>query len=264
MQKLRNKLKEISKAKSPALMTHVVLGYPSLEESIELTLAMVDAGASIVELQLPFSDPMADGPSIMYANEVAVENGVSTKDCMKAMERLSKKVEVPLLFMSYYNLLYSYPAGLDAFLKDARQAGAEGLIVPDISPDCYRDDFFNKSIAQGLAPIPLVSPLTSRARMKKIARIHSEGFVYCVSTTGTTGAREDLPAGLKKYLAEVKQEFAQPRAVGFGISKPEHIKALKGSAEIAVVGSASIDLIKGESKKSERKKKIIKFAKSLV
>lgn len=264
MKKLSKKLAEIKGAKSPALMTHVVLGYPSLKESIELTKAMADAGASIIELQIPFSDPIADGPSIMYANEVGIEQGVNTRDSLRAMEELASSVDIPLLFMSYFNLLYSYPRGVEAFLKSAKSAGAEGLIVPDIPVDSKRDPYFKMALREDLCPIPLVSPLTNDARMKEIASVHTEGFVYCVSTTGTTGARKDLASGLSPYLRRVKKHFKQARAVGFGISKKAHIDKLKGNAEIAVVGSASIDLIRDENSKASRKKKITKFVKGLV
>ena len=148
---------------------------------------MYDSGASIIELQIPFSDPMADGPSIMHANEVALAKGVRTKDCMQAMEKLSAKLDMPFLFMSYYNLLHSYgKKGLDGFLKDAQSSGAEGLIVPDVPFDLKRENFAKKALSYKLTPIPLVSPVTPKKRLKEISKVHDKGFVYCVATTGTT------------------------------------------------------------------------------
>jgi tryptophan synthase alpha chain len=253
MKKLEDTLSAISakhnsKRHYPALMTHVVLGYPTLKDSIGIVQAMADGGASLIELQIPFSDPMADGPTIMRANEAALQNGVTPKNCMKAVEALSRKVSVPLLFMSYYNLLFTYggkgkQSGLEHFAADAASAGVQGLIVPDLPPEEKQEGYWTLPLNYGLVPIPLVSPLSSSARLKKIAATAKHGFVYCVSTTGTTGARKQLPADLQSYLVRVRKHFAMPLAVGFGISKVEHIRALAPHAEIAVVGSAMINLI---------------------
>lgn len=248
----------------PALMTHVVLGYPTLRESMDLVCAMADAGAALIELQIPFSDPIADGPTIMRASEAALENNVTPKHCMRAMERLSSRVTVPLLFMSYLNILLSYKQGIRSFCRDAANAGAQGLIVPDDPPEEGRIEYWNTARALNLAPIPLVAPTTTAARIKKIRACSSrESFVYCVSTTGTTGARAALPAGLKEYLKRTRKAFKMPLAVGFGISKPEHTRALRGHAEIAVVGSAVIDLITNTSG-SKRTRAVQSFLKRLT
>ncbi len=250
----------------PALMTHVVLGYPTLSKSIDIVKTMVDSGASFVELQIPFSDPMADGPTIMRACEEALANGVRTIDCMRAMEKLHRQVEVPLLFMSYYNLLFSYggkPNGLKAFCRDARNAGAQGLIVPDVPPEEKEEGYWDVSRDYELLPVPLVSPVSSNARFKKIKKVAPDGFVYCVSTTGTTGARKNLGRELKTYLRRVKKEFKLPIAVGFGISDRSHVQAVHPEADIVVVGSATIDIIR----KSEPKKvsnNVTKFISSLL
>jgi tryptophan synthase alpha chain len=242
------------KRRHPALMTHVVLGYPTLNDSISIVQAMAEGGASLVELQIPFSDPMADGPTIMRANETALKNGVTPRDCMRALETLSRKVSVPLLFMSYYNLLFAYGGkgkqnGLKHFLADAASAGGQGLIVPDLPPEEKQEGYWTLPLNYGLVPIPLVSPLSSPARLKKIAATAKHGFVYCVSTTGTTGARQQLPADLQSYLTRVRKHFTLPLAVGFGISSAQHVRALAPYAEIIVVGSAMINLIAKTSPK---------------
>ncbi len=239
----------------PALMTHVVVGYPSLPKTIEIAMTMADAGASLIELQIPFSDPMADGPTIMRANEHALAGGTTPKDCMRVMETLSARVDVPLLFMSYFNLIHAYgnqrgKSGLARFLADARSAGAQGMIVPDIPPEESHEGYWTLTYKNGLAAIPLVSPVSSETRLKKIAAASKSGFVYCVSTTGTTGARKELPQDLRAYLQRIRRHFSQPLAVGFGISKREHIQILSGSAEIAIVGSAVINIIEKSSAKS--------------
>jgi len=253
--KLKKTLSTIKAGDYPALMTHVVLGYPSLEKSIELVKVMAESGAAIIELQIPFSDPMADGPSIMGACEHALAEGVTPGHCLEAMAKLSGETEAPLLFMSYYNLVLNQKT----FAKEARQAGCEGLIVPDITPGESKDSFFTECEEENIPVIPLVSPVTSDDRLKQIAKTSSTApFVYCVSTTGTTGARDSLPKELPAYLNKVKEVFSVPRALGFGISEPAHIEQLQGNAEIAIVGSAVINLIKESSDPTSKVSTFIK------
>lgn len=244
---------KFAKSSGPALMTHVVIGYPSLKESIQLVRVMADAGVSTIELQIPFTDPIADGPTIMHANSVALANGVKTRDCLKAMEQLSGKVNCPLFFMSYYNLLFSYAGGMSGFLRNAKSSGALGLIVPDIPFEERSDGFWTMARENHLLTIPIVSPVTPPDRLRAISKVADSGFVYCVSTTGTTGARSELPNDLPAYLKRVRQSFKIPRAVGFGISNAAQIRALRGHAEIAVIGSAVIDLLERAEPKARRK-----------
>ncbi len=232
----------------PALMTHVVAGYPSVRESGEIVRAMADNGAALIELQIPFSDPIADGPTIMAANEEALARGVSVKECLRLAERLCSTVSVPLLFMTYFNILYRYnrgARGVATFCRDAAQAGVQGLIVPDVPPEEeHVEHYWQESRSQGVLPVPIVSPTTGDERLRKLAAVARDGFVYCVSTTGTTGARAALPAGLARYTGRVRRAFSLPIAVGFGISSPAQVKALSGTADIAIVGSAMIDRIR--------------------
>lgn len=261
MERLEQTLKEIvaseraAKRKSPALMTHVVLGYPTLQKSIDIVLAMANAGASIIELQIPFSDPMADGPTIMAANEAALLQGIKVKDCLKAAEKLSAKTDVPLLFMSYYNILYRYSAGrkrsvdvrgVSDFCRDARAAGIEGLIVPDVPPE-ENAEYWKVARDHDLAPIPIVTPISTDARLRKIRSVVSGGFIYCVTTAGTTGARKSLPKDTPQYLKRVRKYFSEPLAVGFGISNRAQVQALGGLSEIAIIGSALVQKIQGSS-----------------
>ncbi|MCB0323567.1 MAG: tryptophan synthase subunit alpha, partial [Bdellovibrionales bacterium] len=158
------KLEPARKGGRPALMTHVVLGFPTLRDSIDIVRAMADSGAAIIELQIPFSDPMADGPTIMAANEAALTAGTTPTDCMKAMEQLAGELEVPLLFMSYYNIIFAYQqqGGADAvrsFCRDAAAAGAQGLIVPDVPPEENAEGYWDVTREHGLVPVPLVSPV---------------------------------------------------------------------------------------------------------
>lgn len=266
MKLLLNKLEEIKQRKNkPALMTHVVLGYPTLNASIKIVKAMAKAGADIIELQIPFSDPMADGPTIMAANEEAINNGLKVKDCFKAVKQLSKEVKVPLIFMSYYNILFRYNKGKDGvknFCKDAASAGIQGLIVPDVPPEENADGFWTYTKQYNLLAIPIVSPVSSNQRLKVIKNFVKQGFIYCVSTTGTTGARKSLPPDLNSYLKKVKAEFKLPLAVGFGISTKEQVAAVCKIADIAIVGSAMIDQIRKQKKSPE--KAAFKFTRELL
>lgn len=251
-------------SKRPALMTHVVIGYPTLSTSIEIVEAMVDNGATCVELQFPFSDPMADGPTLMAANEQAIANRVTPQQCMKALSLLTRRVSVPLLVMSYFNILFRYNCrgiagnGVKNFLIDAKDSGASGIIVADIPPEEQSEGFFSTAKKIDIIPIPIVSPITDKKRQQKLAEHSSAGFVYCTSRTGTTGARKSLSLGLKPYLHQVRKTFKQPVAVGFGISNREQITSLYGIADIAVVGSATVEIVKN-SKPKEITKNVSRF-----
>jgi tryptophan synthase alpha subunit len=247
----------------PALMTHIVLGYPNLEESLDIAKALAEAGSAIIELQIPFSDPIADGPTIMEANEVARENGVNATKCLKALKSLSREVQCPLLFMSYLNPVYKYKNGLNQFFVDAKKAGAQGLIVPDVPPENTDLDYWTGAKEHNLAAIPLVSPLTKGERLDRIASLADSKFVYCISNTATTGAKHAMPTDLSDYLKRVARKVKAPLAVGFGISKPEHTMALRGLADIAIVGSATIDVVR-KTPKTKRLSEIRTFVKKLL
>lgn len=228
---------------SVKLMTHIVAGYPNFEESERIAVAMYESGVSFVEVQIPFSDPIADGPTIMKANEVALRGGVSTRACLEFVERLVAKVKIPILIMTYFNIAFSY--GLEKFCKEAARVGVYGLIIPDMPIDEEGSEHYIGFCRKyGLHPIQVVSPITPAERLRRIRKVAS-GFVYCVSTYGTTGARSGLALGLEKYLARVRRHVKVPLAVGFGISTAEQVAALEGKADIAVIGSKIIDLYDG-------------------
>lgn len=220
------------------LMTHVVVGYPSLEKSEKLVREMIKAGVDMVELQIPFSDPVADGPTIMHANEAALKQGVTVDDAMVMMQRLSG-LGRPLLFMGYYNTVFRY--GVKRFVHNAKVAGARGLIIPDIPPEeeTY-EGFLAACKKENMDSIRVLSPASSKERIAINAKVGS-GFLYCVSRYGVTGAFGQLSPNLKNYLARVRKISHLPIAVGFGISEPGQVEALKGHADIAVVGSAVLE-----------------------
>lgn len=223
-------------------MTHVVVGYPSLEATLPLAHALIDGGSDFLELQIPFSDPLVDGPSMMHACDEAIKQAITIQDVFRTVRELSHSVSIPLLLMGYYNSIFHY--GLEAFCKKASEAGVSGLIFPDVPID---EEEYEQYIATcskyNLYPIRVLSPASTEKRLKRNAD-HAQGFVYCVSRYGVTSAQEELDPRLTEYLATVRKHINLPLAVGFGISKQTHIQALYDHAEIAVVGSAVIDIIR--------------------
>jgi tryptophan synthase alpha chain len=260
MNKIDQQLEKIKKQHRMGLMTHVVVGYPSLEETITLVNTMAENGADFVELQIPFSDPLADGPTIMRACEESLAKGTKVKDAFAVMQTLAKQISLPLLFMAYYNTIFCY--GVEKFCRDAKTAGASGLIVPDmpIDEEAY-EHFYLYAKKFELYPIRVISPASTEERLKRNA-VFSEGFVYCTARQGITGAKKELDPTLRSYLKKVRKFFSIPVAVGFGISQKEHIQSLRGSADIAVIGSALIDVV-NKNKRNKREEAIKKFLSDL-
>ncbi len=221
------------------LMTHIVLGYPSFEASIEVVDAMVEAGVDLIELQIPFSEPMADGPVILHANQVALHEGATVEKCFEVAAMLAKKhPQVPLLFMSYYNI--AFKRGLKRFAADTQAAGLVGAIIPDV-PHEEASDLFAAMTEHQLEPVLLFSPSSSDARMKEIAA-HARGLIYCIARKGVTGAKTDF-GGLDDYLARCRAATSLPLALGFGVKDAEDVRGLTGKVDIAVVGSQTIKVI---------------------
>lgn len=241
MRTINEQLKLIKENKKIGLMTHVVVGFPDLESTIQIVKDMEKAGVDFVELQIPFSDPLADGPTIMHANDVSLANGTTLKDCFDVMKKLSAEVKIPLLFMGYYQSVFH--VGVDEFCKRAAKAGAQGLIIPDMPIDEESHEQFITSCEKyGLNHIRLLSPTSTEDRIKINAKVQN-GFVYCTSRSGITGSNNELDPTVVSYLDTVKKYIQVPIALGFGISKPEHISALVDKVDIAVVGSAVIEVI---------------------
>ena len=256
MNKIDQRLVDIKREKRIGLMTHVVVGYPSLSETMSLVKTMTASGVDFLELQIPFSDPLADGPTIMKACEDSLSQGTKVKDAFSIMKELSSQVSIPLLFMAYYNTVFRY--GVEEFCRDAYAAGASGLIVPDMPIDEEEyEQFYKFAEKYFLHAIHVISPASTDERLKKNAAA-AHGFVYCTARQGTTGAKKEIDPQLKVYLKKVKNIFSIPVAVGFGISKKEHIASLRNNADIAVIGSALIDVIRTTEKK-ERVKAVKRF-----
>jgi tryptophan synthase alpha chain len=232
------------------LMTHIVLGYPTLEASRHIAQAMIRSGVDLIEVQIPFSDPTADGPTITMACHRALARGLRVSTALEFVAELSPQKPGSILFMSYFNLLYNYrPAGGDpagsgvaAFARAAAAAGAGGLIVPDLPPEEDQEGYPEACRASGIHPVYVVSPNSTRRRLQAVARV-AGGFIYSTSRTGTTGKEMDFSMdGLKGFLKEVREVCRLPVAVGFSISRREQVEALRGHADIAVVGSHLIRL----------------------
>lgn len=225
------------------LMTHVVVGYPSLEKTKSLVTLMAKY-ADVIELQIPFSDPLADGPTIMRACEESLKTGTTVKEAFSLMGELSKKVSVPLLFMCYYNTVFQY--GVEKFIADAKEVGCSGLIVPDMPlEEESTEHFYRLCKKYNMQVIFVVSPVTPDSRLEKISRV-ARGFVYATARQGITGSRKELDIQTVQFLKRVKEFFTIPVAVGFGISTAEQVQILQKYADIAVLGSAILERVQRE------------------
>ncbi len=229
-------------------MTHALIGYPSLKLSVEIVLAMEKGGADFIELQIPFSDPLADGPTIMRASEKALEQGTKVRDAFYVANILKRKISTPLLLMAYYNTIFK--CGIEKFCRKAKAAGGSGLIVPDMPLEEELREHFSRSARESnLCVIRVVAPVSTDERLRKNATA-AQGFVYCSARQGITGAHQQLLPHVVSYLKKTRKFFKIPLAVGFGISKPEHLTKLSSSVDIVVVGSAIIDLINRSEEKT--------------
>lgn len=220
------------------LMTHIVLGYPSLEASRRIVHCMVEAGVDLMELQIPFSEPIADGPVILHANQRALHTGTTVQDCFSLAEQLADELPIPFVFMCYYNTIWK--RGVERFARETRAAGLHGAIVPDL-PYEEASELLAEFGRNELDPIFIYSPTTSAARMRAIAS-HARGFVYCVARKGVTGSKTEF-SSVADYLTRCRAATKLPLGVGFGVRSREDVEALEGRADIAVVGSETIRVI---------------------
>jgi tryptophan synthase alpha chain len=232
-----------ARAKKPVLlMTHIVIGYPSFATSLRIVDAMVEAGVDLMELQIPFSEPMADGPVILAANQKALAQGSTVERCLDFAATATRRHGIPFLFMSYYNVLFK--AGVAGFVERMKTAGLSGAIVPDLPPE-EAGAYLPAMGRAGLDPIFIFSPSTSDERMRTIAS-QGQGFIYCVARKGVTGLQTTFSADLDAYLARCRAATKLPLAVGFGVQDAADVDFLRGKVDIAVVGSATLRLIDGK------------------
>src|SRR5258706_6420088 len=231
----------------PIFMPYFPLGYPDLDTSIDVIEALAKNGADLIEVGLSFSDPLADGPVVQQATQIALEKGITVTKSLAAVTELRKRgVDIPLILMGYYNPMLAY--GLERFIHDAREAGADGFIVPDL-PMEEAEEF--QSINGDMPLIQMLAPTSPNDRMESIAR-NAKGFIYLVSVTGVTGERTSISEGLGELIQRVREHTSAPVCVGFGIGTPEQAKAVGKMADGVIVGTACVRTIGGMETPVER------------
>lgn len=220
-----------------AFLPYFPVGYPTYEDSLASILAMAEAGVDGFEIGMPFSDPLADGPTIQAATQVALENGVTTHKCIETVQYLrAHGVWQPMLLMGYLNPVLAY--GLERFVVDAKAAGADGVVVPDLPPD-ETVALADVCAAHGMASVCFLAPTSNVERIKLVAE-KASGFIYLVSVTGVTGARTDLPPDLEAFIERVRSETDKPLVLGFGISRPKQARLMNDLVDGFIVGSALV------------------------
>jgi tryptophan synthase alpha chain len=243
------KIQESRENKRKLFCIFLTLGYPSIAATERLILSSEKAGVDIIELGFPFSDPLADGPTIQYSSEQAIKKNVTIKDAFALVRRLRQKgSRIPILFFGYFNPVFSY-GGKD-FVRDARSAGMDGLIIPDLPPE-EEAEFQKACRKQKLQRILLVAPTTQDKRAKMLVG-KSQGFIYYVSLRGVTGARKALPGDMQAHLLKLKRMTSKPILAGFGISTPEQAKNISRMSDGVIVGSAVIEHLKRGIPSAER------------
>jgi len=236
---LENYIRQRMSEKKILLMTHIVIGYPSLEASLQIVETMVAAGVDLMELQIPFSEPIADGPVILKANQQALADGITVEQCLDFGKTVAGRFSIPFLYMTYYNILFKY--GEHRFADHMNEAGLCGSIVPDLPPE-EADDYLDAMGKHRLAPVFIYSPTTSTDRMDAIAGA-ADGFVYCVARKGVTGDQTEFSRQLDEYLSRCRQATPLPLALGFGVKDRSDIEFLKGKADIAVIGTQALRVV---------------------
>lgn len=240
---------ELAGQRRKAVIPFITAGFPRARATQAALLGAVEAGSDLIELGVPFSDPLADGPAIQHSSQIALDQQVDLVWLLTEVERFRRRSDTPVLLMGYYNPFLQY--GLRTFCTDARSAGVDGLIIPDLPPEEARP-LHRCARAASLSMVYLIAPTTTDDRIRSVAR-RSTDFCYCVSVTGVTGARSKLPSKTLSYLRRVKRLVRKPIVVGFGISTPAHVRTFGRAADGVVVGSALVPILaSGGSPKSIR------------
>jgi tryptophan synthase alpha chain len=234
-----SRIAEVFRPGRKALIAYVTTGYPSIEATLKVVPLLARNGADIIELGIPFSDPLADGVTIQRASFQALQNGITPQACLEVAAKLQRTINVPLVFMSYFNPLMQF--GLEKFCAGCRQAGVDGLIIPDVPPE--EGGGLEKAARKNeIDVVYLLAPTSTDERIRLVAE-HSRGFIYLVSVTGVTGARTRLPANLKQFIGRVRKATDKPLCVGFGIATPEQARQVARMADGVIVGSKIIQFI---------------------
>jgi tryptophan synthase alpha chain len=239
MSRIKDKFSQLKTRGERALMPFITAGDPDLETSYRLLLEMERQGADMVELGIPFSDPIADGPTIQRSSQRSLEEGTTVGKALELVRRLRRQSQLPLALMTYYNLVYHL--GEEEFVRQATSAGVDGLIVPDLPPE-EADNLLAAADEYGLDIIFLLAPTSTHERIKLVSQV-SRGFIYYVSLTGITGARKELARGIEQQVHLIARQTDKPIAVGFGISTPEQAARVAAWADGVIIGSALINII---------------------
>lgn len=240
MNRIDSKFKELRRDNKKALIVYLTCAYPDIKTTERLVLELESAGTDIIELGVPFSDPLADGPIIQEACAYALSKGINLKKIFSLVKNIRKKSQIPICLMGYYNPVFSYNE--ERFVKEAKSSGADGVIIPDLPPEEARG-LILPAQREDFKTIFFLSPTSSLERIKYIVKV-SSGFIYYVSLTGVTGVRKSLAADIARNIKVIKSHTAKPVCVGFGISQKQHIDEVFKAADGAVIGSAIINFIK--------------------
>lgn len=236
MSRITRVFKQLKKSGKKAFIPYIMAGDPTLEDTKRFISELAESGADIIELGVPFTDPLADGPTIQRASERALAQGVTLKKVLTLVEEFRQQIEIPLILMTYYNPIFKY--GTELFIKEAVRVGVDGVIIPDLIPEEARDLI---SIARKykLETIFLLAPTSTKERIRKVARV-STGFIYYVSITGITGAKLLMDETMRNTLSLIKASTWKPIAIGFGVSNPEDASTVASLADGVIVGSAIV------------------------
>ena len=238
-----SKIGSVFKPGYKALVAYVTAGYPDIKDTPKIATVLAENGCDIIELGIPFSDPLADGATIQKSSYQALQRGVTPEACLKTAAEIRGNISQPLVFMTYYNPVYNY--GLEAFCRSCLESGIDGLIVPDLPPD-EGDELSEVAEKNRLDLIYLLPPNSTDERIALVTD-KSRGFIYLVSLTGVTGTRDALPVKLEEFVKRVRSKTDKPLCVGFGVSTPEHARSIATIADGVIVGSRIVQLIEEDA-----------------
>jgi len=260
MNRIDKKFRELKKKRKKAFIAYIAAGDPSMAKTEKMVLALEKAGADIVELGVPFSDPMADGPTIQQASERSLKNGTNINSIIKLVRSVRKKSDLPLALMSYFNPVYRY--GVKRFVEDTKAAGVDGVIIPDLPPE-EAGELLGEARRFKYSCIFLLAPTSTAARVGLVSK-KSTGFVYYVSLTGVTGVRDKLPEDIVTHVRGIKRKSSKPLCVGFGVSNERQIRMISKVADGVIVGSAIIKIIEKNLNNPDLVKKVSNFVSRLA
>jgi len=239
MSRIGKRFAELKSSGEKVLICYITAGDPDIETTSKIVLELERAGADIVEIGIPFSDPIADGPVIQASSMRALEKGTNIPAVLGLVRSIRKTSELPLVLMTYFNPVHHF--GISRFASEALEAGVDGVILTDLTPE-EAGEWKYIADADGIDTIFLLAPTSTEPRIAMVANLGA-GFIYCVSRTGVTGAKAEMAQGVRELVAGIREKTEKPIAVGFGISKPEHVRDVCSYADGAVVGSLLVDLI---------------------